>query len=90
VDSVAFWLLVLSTTLWWTVFFVGDVLMSARLIIIGVFAMIDRLRKRRKLWRAGFMSRGCGADSRVQRGEGDRADGPVGAACRITRICGSS
>ena len=29
------------------VFFVGDILMSARLIIIGVFAIIDRLRKRK-------------------------------------------
>jgi cellulose synthase/poly-beta-1,6-N-acetylglucosamine synthase-like glycosyltransferase len=29
------------------VFFVGDILMSARLIIIGVFAVIDRLRKRK-------------------------------------------
>ncbi|WP_433982972.1 polysaccharide deacetylase family protein [Tunturiibacter empetritectus] len=29
------------------VFFVGDVLMSARLIIIGVFAIIDRFRKRK-------------------------------------------
>ncbi len=28
------------------VFFVGDVLMSARLIIVGVFAIIDRFRKR--------------------------------------------
>jgi cellulose synthase/poly-beta-1,6-N-acetylglucosamine synthase-like glycosyltransferase/peptidoglycan/xylan/chitin deacetylase (PgdA/CDA1 family)/spore germination protein YaaH len=29
------------------VFYLGDVLMSARLIIIGVFAIIDRFRKRR-------------------------------------------
>ena len=29
-----------------SVFFLGDILMSARLIIIGVFAIIDRLRKR--------------------------------------------
>jgi len=29
------------------VFFVGDVLMSARLIIIGIFAIIDRFRKRK-------------------------------------------
>jgi cellulose synthase/poly-beta-1,6-N-acetylglucosamine synthase-like glycosyltransferase/peptidoglycan/xylan/chitin deacetylase (PgdA/CDA1 family)/spore germination protein YaaH len=29
------------------VFFVGDVLMSARLIIIGVFAVIDRFRRRK-------------------------------------------
>jgi cellulose synthase/poly-beta-1,6-N-acetylglucosamine synthase-like glycosyltransferase/peptidoglycan/xylan/chitin deacetylase (PgdA/CDA1 family)/spore germination protein YaaH len=30
-----------------SVFFVGDVLMSGRLIIIGVFAIIDRFRKRK-------------------------------------------
>jgi peptidoglycan-N-acetylglucosamine deacetylase len=29
------------------VFFVGDILMSARLIIIGIFAIIDRFRKRK-------------------------------------------
>ncbi|HXE09652.1 MAG TPA: glycosyltransferase [Acidobacteriaceae bacterium] len=29
------------------VFFVGDVLMSARLILIGIFAIIDRFRKRK-------------------------------------------
>ncbi len=29
------------------VFFVGDILMSGRLIIIGIFAIIDRLRKRK-------------------------------------------
>ena len=29
------------------VFFVGDVLMSARLILIGIFAVIDRFRKRK-------------------------------------------
>jgi cellulose synthase/poly-beta-1,6-N-acetylglucosamine synthase-like glycosyltransferase/peptidoglycan/xylan/chitin deacetylase (PgdA/CDA1 family) len=29
------------------VFFIGDVLMSGRLIIIGIFAIIDRLRKRK-------------------------------------------
>ena len=28
-------------------FFVGDVLMSVRLIIIGIFALIDRLRTRK-------------------------------------------
>ena len=29
------------------VFYIGDILMSARLIIIGLFALIDRLRKRK-------------------------------------------
>ncbi len=36
------------------VFFVGDVLMSARLIIIGVFAIIDRLRKRKDFAGPGY------------------------------------
>jgi cellulose synthase/poly-beta-1,6-N-acetylglucosamine synthase-like glycosyltransferase/peptidoglycan/xylan/chitin deacetylase (PgdA/CDA1 family)/spore germination protein YaaH len=29
------------------IFFIGDVLMSVRLILIGIFALIDRIRKRR-------------------------------------------
>ena len=38
-------------------FFVGDVLMSARLIIIGVFAVIDRFRKRKNFATAGYAPR---------------------------------
>ena len=37
------------------VFYVGDVLMSARLIIIGLFAVIDRLRKRRNYATADYL-----------------------------------
>jgi cellulose synthase/poly-beta-1,6-N-acetylglucosamine synthase-like glycosyltransferase/peptidoglycan/xylan/chitin deacetylase (PgdA/CDA1 family)/spore germination protein YaaH len=47
VDSVAFFVWAFFNHFVIAVFFVGDVLMSARLIIIGVFAVIDRLRKRK-------------------------------------------
>jgi cellulose synthase/poly-beta-1,6-N-acetylglucosamine synthase-like glycosyltransferase/peptidoglycan/xylan/chitin deacetylase (PgdA/CDA1 family)/spore germination protein YaaH len=47
VDSVAFFLMAVFNHFVVAVFFVGDILMSARLIIIGVFAVIDRLRKRK-------------------------------------------
>ena len=46
-DSVAFFIWALFGQFVIFVFYVGDVLMSARLIIIGVCAIIDRLRKRR-------------------------------------------
>ena len=46
-DSVAFFLFGFFNNFVVGVFFVGDVLMSARLIIIGVFALIDRLRTRK-------------------------------------------
>ena len=35
-------------------FFVGDILMSGRLLLIGIFALIDRLRRRRPPDLAGF------------------------------------
>jgi cellulose synthase/poly-beta-1,6-N-acetylglucosamine synthase-like glycosyltransferase/peptidoglycan/xylan/chitin deacetylase (PgdA/CDA1 family)/spore germination protein YaaH len=44
-DSVAFSGVQFVGTFIVMVFFVGDVLMSARLILIGIFAVIDRLRK---------------------------------------------
>jgi peptidoglycan-N-acetylglucosamine deacetylase len=47
VDSIAFFIWAFFNHFVIGVFFVGDVLMSARLIIIGVFAVIDRLRKRK-------------------------------------------
>src|SRR6202034_2512450 len=46
-DSVAFSILSLFGHFIVTVFFVGDVLMSARLILVGILAIIDRLRKHR-------------------------------------------
>ncbi|HEX4758081.1 MAG TPA: glycosyltransferase [Terracidiphilus sp.] len=44
-DSIAFSLLDIVGNFIVMVFFVGDILMSARLIIVGLFAMIDRMRK---------------------------------------------
>ena len=47
VDSIAFFFFSFFNHIVIGVFFVGDVLMSARLIIIGIFALIDRFRKRK-------------------------------------------
>jgi cellulose synthase/poly-beta-1,6-N-acetylglucosamine synthase-like glycosyltransferase/peptidoglycan/xylan/chitin deacetylase (PgdA/CDA1 family) len=47
IDSIAFFVWAFFNHFVIAVFFVGDILMSARLIIIGVFAVIDRLRKRK-------------------------------------------
>jgi cellulose synthase/poly-beta-1,6-N-acetylglucosamine synthase-like glycosyltransferase/peptidoglycan/xylan/chitin deacetylase (PgdA/CDA1 family)/spore germination protein YaaH len=47
VDSIAFFVWAFFNHFVIAVFFVGDILMSARLIIIGVFAVIDRFRKRK-------------------------------------------
>lgn len=47
VDSVAFFFFGFFNNFVVSIFFIGDVLMSARLIIIGVFALIDRFRKRK-------------------------------------------
>ena len=47
VDSIAFFIWAFFNHFVIAVFFVGDILMSARLIIIGVFAVIDRFRKRK-------------------------------------------
>ena len=47
IDWVAFFFFSFFANFVVDVFFVGDVLMSARLILIGIFATIDRIRKRR-------------------------------------------
>ncbi|WP_263378149.1 polysaccharide deacetylase family protein [Granulicella paludicola] len=47
VDSIAFFFIGFFNHFVIGVFFVGDVLMSARLIVIGIFAIIDRFRKRK-------------------------------------------
>jgi peptidoglycan-N-acetylglucosamine deacetylase len=47
VDSIAFFVWAFFNHTVVGVFFVGDVLMSGRLIVIGVFAVIDRLRTRK-------------------------------------------
>ncbi len=47
VDSIAFFLISFFNHFVISVFFIGDILMSGRLIIIGLFAIIDRFRKRK-------------------------------------------
>ena len=47
IDWVAFFFFSFFANFVVDIFFIGDVLMSARLILIGVFATIDRIRKRR-------------------------------------------
>jgi cellulose synthase/poly-beta-1,6-N-acetylglucosamine synthase-like glycosyltransferase/peptidoglycan/xylan/chitin deacetylase (PgdA/CDA1 family)/spore germination protein YaaH len=47
VDAIAFALISFFNHFVISVFFIGDILMSGRLIIIGLFATIDRLRKRK-------------------------------------------
>ncbi len=46
VDSVAFFAWAFFNHFVVTLFFVGDILMSARLILVGIFALIDRVRTR--------------------------------------------
>ena len=47
VDSVAFSIFAFFGHFVVLIFFIGDVLMSARLLLIGIFALIDRLRHRK-------------------------------------------
>jgi cellulose synthase/poly-beta-1,6-N-acetylglucosamine synthase-like glycosyltransferase/peptidoglycan/xylan/chitin deacetylase (PgdA/CDA1 family)/spore germination protein YaaH len=47
IDSIAFFLISFFNNFVISVFFVGDILMSGRLIIIGLFATIDRFRVRK-------------------------------------------
>ena len=47
IDWVAFFFFSFFANFVVDIFFIGDVLMSARLVLIGVFATIDRIRKRR-------------------------------------------
>ncbi|MGH9559936.1 MAG: polysaccharide deacetylase family protein, partial [Terracidiphilus sp.] len=46
-DSIAFSVLDIIGNFIVMVFFVGDILMSARLVLVGIFAIIDRLRRPR-------------------------------------------
>jgi peptidoglycan-N-acetylglucosamine deacetylase len=57
VDSIAFFFYGFFTNFVVWLFFVGDVLMSGRLIIIGVFAVIDRFRKRKSYASADYAPR---------------------------------
>jgi cellulose synthase/poly-beta-1,6-N-acetylglucosamine synthase-like glycosyltransferase/peptidoglycan/xylan/chitin deacetylase (PgdA/CDA1 family)/spore germination protein YaaH len=56
-DSVAFFLFSFFNHFVVGVFFVGDILMSGRLIIIGLFATIDRFRKRHNFATPEFQPR---------------------------------
>ena len=57
VDSVAFFFISAFNHFVVLVFFVGDILMSARLIIIGLCALIDRLRKRKDFSTPDYLPR---------------------------------
>ena len=54
VDSVAFFFISFFNHVVIAVFFLGDILMSARLIIIGVLAIIDRFRVRKNFAPPGY------------------------------------
>jgi len=56
-DAVAFSTLAFIGTFIVMIFFVGDVLMSARLILVGLFAIIDRLRRPHRKASEGFNPR---------------------------------
>ena len=56
-DSIAFSALAIIGNFIVMVFFVGDVLMSARLILVGIFAVIDRLRRPHRQASPGFNPR---------------------------------
>ncbi len=47
IDAIAFWLISFFQHTVVMIFFVGDVLMTGRLLIVGLFAVVDRLRKRK-------------------------------------------
>lgn len=57
VDSIAFFFISFFNHFVVYLFFVGDVLMSARLLIIGLCALIDRLRHRKNFADAGYSPR---------------------------------
>jgi peptidoglycan-N-acetylglucosamine deacetylase len=56
-DAIAFSTLAIIGNFIVMVFFVGDVLMSARLILVGIFAVIDRLRRPHREASPGFNPR---------------------------------
>jgi peptidoglycan-N-acetylglucosamine deacetylase len=56
-DSIAFSVVDIIGTFLVMVFFIGDVMMSARLVLVGFFAVIDRLRRPRQQASPGFNPR---------------------------------
>ncbi|MDE1156265.1 MAG: glycosyltransferase [Acidobacteriaceae bacterium] len=57
IDSVTFFFISFFNHFVIYVFFIGDVLMTARLIVIGICALIDRLRKRKDFAGPGYNPR---------------------------------
>jgi cellulose synthase/poly-beta-1,6-N-acetylglucosamine synthase-like glycosyltransferase/peptidoglycan/xylan/chitin deacetylase (PgdA/CDA1 family)/spore germination protein YaaH len=56
-DSVAFSSLAIIGTFIMLVFYVGDILMSARLLLVGIFAVVERMRHPHALASPGFNPR---------------------------------
>ena len=56
-DSIAFFFLSFFNHMVVYIFYVGDILMSARLLIIGLFAIIDRFRRRKNFAAANYEPR---------------------------------
>jgi cellulose synthase/poly-beta-1,6-N-acetylglucosamine synthase-like glycosyltransferase len=56
-DSIAFSSLAIIGKFIMLVFFLGDILMSARLLLVGIFAIIDRLRRPHRMASPGFNPR---------------------------------
>ena len=56
-DSVAFFFISFFNHFVYGVFIIGDILMSARLLIIGLFATVDRFRKRTNFATPDYMPR---------------------------------
>ncbi len=52
------------------VFFVGDLLMSGRLVLVGALAIYDRVRRRDAMRRSELPAGGRGTGAGVQRREG--------------------
>jgi len=75
-DSIAFSSVALVAKFIFYVFFIGDILMSARLIIVGLFAIIDRLRKPRGIASPGYNPR-VAVLIRLQRRDRDRTHHPL-------------
>jgi peptidoglycan-N-acetylglucosamine deacetylase len=57
IDSIAFMLISFFNHFVIGVFFIGDILMSGRLIIIGLFAIIDRFRQRKDFSTSDYQPR---------------------------------
>ena len=89
-DSIAFSALAFIGNFIVLVFFLGDILMSARLILVGLFAIIDRLRRPHREASPGFNPRVAVLDSRLQRGERSSCAPSARCSTPTTRTCTSS